>query len=262
LATLTFIATAPASALSQKVPPGWVVSAATNALTLAGGEEFDAETVFVFKNSSAKLITALSVGFDPNSTHSVDYLETDNALRPGALYRLPIGAKEILTSDHVVRILAVIFSDGTAEGTPSTIDDIRSRRLGRTLEIERIRNLLNRPGTGPDSASLARLLRDIGRLPGSFEEALASVESIYVPGANVSSIRTADQTRKGAFLHGVRGVRESAARSIDDLAQLPETTASIREPGRARRFAALKAYYHSLAEKHRAVLSARQAGKQ
>lgn len=233
------------------------MNTAADALTLAGGEESDVETVFLFKNSSTKLIVVFSVVFDPDIVHSFDYLETNETLRPGALHRVVISARELARSGHIARILAVVFADGTAEGVQSAIDYIRSKRLGRMLETERIRNLFKQAGTGADRVSLATLLRDIGSLPNSTEEALSSVENIRLPEAEASSIRTADELAKATFVFGIRGVREDARWSIGEVMQLPEMPDSAAISEAARRFAELKAHYDKVAEKYRAVRNAR-----
>jgi hypothetical protein len=138
-------------------------------------EESDAETTFLFQNSSTKPISAFSFAFDDSTTHTVDFLEADNALLPKATCPFVTVNTNLRESDHVVRLLAVVFTDASSDGAQSALDWIHAKRLGRILEAERVGRLLDSAGQGVDDASIATLLAKIGTLPTSAEQAASSL---------------------------------------------------------------------------------------
>jgi hypothetical protein len=78
-----------------------------------------------------------------------------------------------------MRVLAVVFEDGSAEGEQSAIGFIHMRRLGEILEAQRVRDLLDSLDSRTDDASLAALENRIGLLSASPAQALASVEHVH-----------------------------------------------------------------------------------
>jgi hypothetical protein len=107
---------------------------------------------------------------------------------------MSISNDELANPDRTMRVLAVIFEDGTAEGERSEVEFIRVKRLGRFLEDKRIRGLLDAP-RDLDAASAWDLLEDqIGKRPDSPEQALAQLQG--TPQGDLDPVRTA--IRSGA----------------------------------------------------------------
>jgi hypothetical protein len=251
-------ATAAACASAVLSPPlsgPWRTDVKSTTLELVDAVQDERATTFTLKNISGRHITALSVSHD-EVTDGIDFFEVSSDLQPGASYSLLIGNVELSTSDRILRISAVFFADGSAEGASGELDFIRGRRLGRILETARVTSLLNSPiDLAAGDSALDSIVAKIGSLPGTVDQAVESLRETRLPEVSVETIRSFQGRFADGFLVGVRGARGDATGKVNGLRQLP-VTAPPREMSRAGALEEMRQLYSVNGSRHRSLLRA------
>ena len=231
IATLVFLITGGqfASRLAaQDLLRGWTTNQGTDALVLSKVREDWPSTTLSLRNTSSKSITAIAASSPPGVDtyhHFYDYLDSGSAgLGPGETYNLRISPEEAsLNAHHVLNVDAVIFADGSAEGSRPDIDFMNAMRLGRVLETERIRGHLAR--TDERFLDVDKLAESIGVLPNSPEDAFASLSDVSLPDLSVADFPPNGGAKSlRAFLGGVRNARQEALWKMEELRKLPAKT--------------------------------------
>ena len=139
------------------------------------GEEF---VVLEMKNMSRKGITAYSISADPNGRTDRDYSISGHVIEPGEMEEIEIPRTAVKSADlsnspGEIRILAVVFEDGTSEGDPAIASWIRDQRQGKKVQFRRIERLLRKAinaSGSPSPANLKSLRASIASLPETTEE--------------------------------------------------------------------------------------------
>src|SRR5258708_22215497 len=156
---------------AQAPDAAWRVDAAPSTIALSEIKHGAGKTVFVLENVSGKRITAFSLSHG-GGTDTTDYFETGNDLARNAYDELVIGDEELQSAaEHVLKLSALVFTDGTTVGERDAIDFILGARVGVTTETERIANILGSSADGKvDDRSVHALLARMGDLPKTPEE--------------------------------------------------------------------------------------------
>jgi len=168
------------------------------------GEEF---VVLEMKNVSRKGITAYSISANPNGRTDTDYNISGHVIAPGEteeieIPRATVNAADSTDSRGEIRILAVVFEDGTSEGDPAITSWIRERRLGEKFQFRRIE----------------RLLRDT-------ISALVSTENLKSLRASIASLpEDSGDLDSTAFRSGLHAAKEDGLTLIDRLEKTHLTT--------------------------------------
>jgi len=218
----------------------WTVSQKMQALVLDKVQKQPYGVVFSLRNVSGKAITAIATSSPPvdRSRYSrhLDYLDGSctmlvtgaslewkcnlGALADGATEDWQIGQPEAdSNTQRVLNIDAVIFDDGTSEGSRREIRIMNAMRLGNVLETERITNLLARSNT--DSRDVDALARRVGSQPRSTDEALASLKDTYDSELPPAVFDGEDAgARRHAFAVGVATARGEATHNLNEITRL------------------------------------------
>src|SRR5580693_314630 len=241
--------------MSQDLLSGWRTAFAPNTMELAEVKQNDTLTTFVLRNISGKRITAFAVRLSNDTTHSVDSFEAENDFEPGTSNSLTVGKNES-SAEHLLRLSAVIFRDGTSLGESDVLDGIRGRRLGLSMEIERVAGILSLAANAEDE-SIEALKTRIGSLPQSSEDAVASVRGVQLPGINIDRIKDAGSSFVHGFHVGVSNAREAALWKVDQLAQFPVVARGRAQPSRDGALLDLRHLYQALSARNQAFLNQR-----
>jgi hypothetical protein len=219
-------------------------------------EESAVGTTFSLKSVSGKLITAIAASSPPSQAtyhHYYDYLDRGAlGLATGVTYQLRISPQETASNvQHVLQIDAVIFDDGSAEGSRGDIDFMNAKRLGRALETERIRGLLARPET--QSRGVEGFAAGVGILPEHIAEALVELKDVSLPGLSVLDFESRGRVDpERAFVSGVRNARQEAQWKVKEIQQLPVgPSADVGERTQAAAISALRQRYEELVTSYR-----------
>jgi hypothetical protein len=212
-------------------------------------------TVFVLENVSGKHITAFSLSHG-EVTHTTDYF-TGNDLAPNAYDELVIGDEELQSApEHVLKLSAVFFTDGTTIGGQDPIDFIVGGRLGRAMETEQIAGILSSADASADDRSVDALEARIGDLPQTPEEAFAAEREVHIAGVDLGALSAGKgKSFAHAFLSGVREARESARWRVSQLHQIPPVAKNPHVPDRATALSQLRQSYDDLATRHKTLLT-------
>ncbi len=208
-----------AGLFAQDSVHGWVNAGPTSALKIVsvdlsqGSPSTPGLFEFSVQNISAKTITAFEADL---GDHTEYYFERSFAgVQPNDIHKFVLGPASASAGEHTVYIRAVVFDDGTNEGTASVINFITFQRFGRILEVERIYQLLKASAeAGSEDRALTAIRAGIGTLPETAEAARASLEGITVSGRSTSGLIFAEERLKAAFLGGVRIERENALHAL------------------------------------------------
>lgn len=116
----------------------------TESLQVLSTELTGGRAVITVLNTSDRLITALAVSTAPGSYESEDwgFLEGDGAtdgIEPGAQYEFAFSGRTQHSSAPLsVTLSAVIFDDQSAEGEKLPVEALLAKRLGASLQAERL----------------------------------------------------------------------------------------------------------------------------
>ena len=234
LLAVALIAVSAPALYPQGARMGWSIGNATSSVDLAEVKESGGATTVVLKNSSDKVITAVAVTYG-DTTRTIEYFQSHQSLSPGASCSIRVGTQELRRSDRVLRLAAVIFENGTWEGNQERVHFIAGKRLGRVMEMERVKGILEPLAEGDlGSSEIEAAKAAIGDLPRSSGEALDSVSGVRLPGLETSSIRTADESIRRGVRIGIRGAREEALIAMDRLRDIPRTLNNTVQTPRER----------------------------
>lgn len=110
----------------------------TGALALVGQEVVDGRTRLQFKNISAKDLNGFVLGFANLRQIELDTTTGDRVIVPGEVQDIEIPGP----SPSTITILAVMYADGSLEGDPITVAQLRDRRSALKAELKRILGLV------------------------------------------------------------------------------------------------------------------------
>jgi len=259
LAAAAVLCGAPLSStiFAQGSDAAWRVDSPPGTLVLSEIKHGAGKTVFVLENVSGKRITAFSLSHGA-VTHTTDYFETGNDLAPTAYDELTIGDEELQSAaEHVLRLSAVLFADGTAVGGQDAIDLIVGRRVGVTLETERIAGILRSAAdTSADHPSLAALGSRIGDPPQTPEEAFAAERGVHIAGVDLDALSAGKgKAFAHAFFAGVGDARETSRWRLSQLHQIPLVAKNPHVPDRATALSQLRQSYDDLAARNKTLLT-------
>ncbi len=199
---------------------GWRTDPKTNALELMSVQETEKLTTFVLKNTSAQSITAFAVTHG-NAAYTMDRFLTDTSIAPGESYSLNVATLDLAGKTRVIELSAVVFEDGTSAGAEKELENITAHRLGCALELQRVKTILDHASSlPPNSKDLEGLGNQIGRIPATLPEAIASLESARLEGVDVRTLNLGGGQRI-AFLSAVRNTRQDAIQKVSQLERLP-----------------------------------------
>jgi hypothetical protein len=260
---------------SLRVPQdSWTVNGETNAVSLSSVQQDGTFTVFTFTNVSGKSITGFAICFGTNHrtqslpltpsqfTHYFDWFDRTPAFDDGAAQTLKIDNRDTALHSRIVDISAVIFEDGTAQGWVPHIETMTYDRIGKTAEIERIKNILNeRSIQYVGSQGLTSLAAKVSSLPDSVDAALASLGSVNLPGVSLLEVVQGKNHIRAAFLSGVRAAREDMQRTIIALRRLPITSTDPLAVTQTTQLLNLRDSYNAKSAAHQTFLKHISGGK-
>lgn len=112
----------------------------TSGIQVEGVEITDGFLTLRLTNQYQKGITGYTIGIGKDSRAVIDYTIANRVIAPGQTDELKIGQR--LNGNEAIRILSVIFDDGTTDGDPAVGAELRDRRLGLRTQLKRILPLL------------------------------------------------------------------------------------------------------------------------
>jgi len=258
LATAAVLWSAPLSVrlFAQGSDAAWRVDAAPSTMALSEIKHGAGRTVLVPENVSGKRITAFTLSHG-EITHTSDYFGAGNDLAPNAYDELVIGDEELQSApEHVLKLSAVFFTDGTTVGGQDPIDFIVGGRLGRAMETEQIAGILSSADASADDRSVDALEARIGDLPQTPEEAFAAEREVHIAGVDLGALSAGKgKPFAPAFLNGVRNARETARWRVSQLHQIPLVAKNPHVPDRASALSQLRQSYDDLATRHKTLLT-------
>ena len=235
--------------VAQDAPTGWATD--TPSVLIVEARPYDGQTAFVLRNATDKDITAVAVSYE-GTTRTIDSFGSDRSLSPGATWSFSIGNREIPRIGPVLHVSAVIFADGSWEGDEEQVLYRGGWRLGLVTETERVKDIIEGLTVEePSDADIEDLKLRIGNLPGSTEEAVASVSGVRLPGLDINSVRSADKWLRWGVRSGIHSARDRALGQMHRLANLPRSkpgaaqTLIERAHSRAGSFAGLREAYRA-----------------
>jgi hypothetical protein len=227
--------------LAQEQVGPWKIERHTNAIEVTAVDETPYRQTITLKNASSRVITGYVLSAWSQQVHTLETLGQPWA--PGETKIWTVGPELARSTDYTIRVLGVVFEDGTSEGGSPKIQELHFQRLGMMLEYARIDELLSAQRGAP--ADKEPLLRAIGPLPETPEEAVASLSNVTFRGLSARRINpprpdhTESRRLMGSFLGGVRVARETAQLRLKDLDnQSSDFSSTVTDPAlrRAARF--------------------------
>ena len=135
----------------------------TRALALVAQEAIDGRTRLHFKNISAKALNGYVLGLENLRQIEIDTTPGDRVIAPGEVEDI-----EIPGPLPTITILAVMYADGSLEGDPITVAQLRVRRSALKAELKRILGLIVAEAQSSDAdipAAFDRLESAMSKLP-------------------------------------------------------------------------------------------------
>lgn len=190
-------------------------------MELVGVRQTELDTIFDLRNISGQTITAFSIKYGDTAT-TIDGFQTTTEHPPGEVYSLNIRRQDLVQSESLLEIAAVVFADGRALGYEKYISLIRGRRLGRLAEAERVKRIFDETRSEDlDDLGIGALVRSIGKLPESFTGAIKSLKEFRCDGVDLDAISAGDDMMQHGFLVGLSGAREEGIWRVNQMKQLP-----------------------------------------
>ena len=106
------------------------------------------ELQIAFKNMYSKNINCFLIGIG-DETIRTEFAYIDKVIAPGAIYRQSYSLEEGKADS--IRVLAVMFDDGTEDGDVKSLTEIKDERLGVKMQLESILTQLNKALALPDA---------------------------------------------------------------------------------------------------------------
>ena len=160
--TAVIFATVSSARLRSKTPQTHLVND-TGALALVAQEVIDGRTRLHFKNISAKGLNGFVLGFENLRQIELDTTTGDRVIAPGEVEDI-----EIPGPLPTITILVVMYADGSPEGDPITVAQLRDRRSALKAELKRILGLVVAEAQSPDAdipGAFDRLESAMSKLP-------------------------------------------------------------------------------------------------
>jgi hypothetical protein len=154
--------TSPLSAQSEDLP----IDNKTQAFQIISSELNNGIIKLSLRNGYSKAINGFTIGGSDTSGIQVDFTSTDSVIVPGEVYKYKIPSQSIqsvsgdVANKLKLKILSVVFEDGTSDGDNRAAEQMKNRRRGEKVQLARIISLLNRALASSDSGTLDA----IGRL--------------------------------------------------------------------------------------------------
>ena len=202
VSTAVALATVGSSTFRSKTPQIHLINN-TAALALVGQEPNDGRTRLQFKNISAKDVNGFVLGLENRSQIELDTTTGDRVIAPGQVEDI-----EIPGPLPTITILAVMYADGSLEGDPTTVAQIRVRRTALKAELNRILGLVVAEAQSRDAdapGAFDRLESAMSKLP-------ATVADDHTPQANAQ-----------------RGAKEDVASLLEVLRYRQERNAHLNQ---------------------------------
>jgi hypothetical protein len=155
----------------------------TEALVLVAQEVIDGRTRLHFKNISAKDLNGFVLGLPNQRQIEIDTTTGDRVIAPGEFQDIEIpGPLPTLT------ILAVMYADGSLEGNPITVAELRHRRSALKAELKRMLGLVVAEAQSRD----ADLPGAFDRLESAMSKLLPTVADGTTPQSNALRVAKGD----------------------------------------------------------------------
>lgn len=150
------------STYSKRLPQNTPhVTNKTQAFEVAGITENGSAVQLSLKNSYKKNIKAYTVSVGDMEMQE-DFIYSDRVISSGEIYAVDV---PIPSSGSATKILAVVFEDRTSDGDANNAAEIRNRRSGEKMQMERIHALLaNSSVASNDNDALTSLKSQIQSL--------------------------------------------------------------------------------------------------
>ncbi len=176
----------------------------TRALALVAQEVIDERTRLDFKNVSDKPLNGFVLGLANLRQIELDTTTGDRVIVPGEVQDIEIPGP----SPSAITILAVMYADGSLEGDPITVAQLRDRRSALKAELKRILGLVvadTQSGDADIPGAFDRLESAMSKLP-------STVADGHTPQANAQ-----------------RGAKDDVASLLDIMRQRQERNAHLNE---------------------------------
>ncbi|HUD76053.1 MAG TPA: hypothetical protein VMQ76_13355 [Terracidiphilus sp.] len=201
----------------------WTIDSPPNSVQLVGVDQVAGGVLrFTLKNVSDKPIVYLDANApDGNETGIDAFVVGQGEIEPGATRSVTFGWRDFPAAiqNHsiptFIRIVAIVYADGSRVGSKQRLDEIEDEMLGAALEIKRDSDIL---AARPDvsSAGFNAVVENIGRqLPSTDEEAAASVRGEELSGISQSYIEAHLNRRSGHLRIGIDRARGSVLSDIN-----------------------------------------------
>jgi hypothetical protein len=175
----------------------------TGALALIGQEVIDGRTRLKFKNISAKDLNGFVLGLANLRQIELDTTTGDRVIVPSEVQDI-----EIPGPVPAITILAVTYADGSLEGDPVTVAQLRDRRSALKAELKRILGLVVAEAQSRDANP-----------PGAFDR-LASAMSKLPPTV---------AERQTPQANALRGAKEDVANLLELMRHRQERNAHLNQ---------------------------------
>lgn len=234
---------------------GWQADSAVTAVQLESVTEVPGSVIFNLKNVSQKPLTAIVV-IAPDAGWSISNYNGRGELMPGAIESMRVASGQFPRGVRILKIAAVVFAAGTAEGSPLQIGFVMGQKLGDALETTRLNAILARLPVDHAlaDAELDVFVEKVGRtLPASLREVVESLKGVSVRGVSVDDIPATRTEVGNGLLSGARIARGEVLQDVEDLRQLPPSM-STAAGSRRESLADLKRRHQELQTKQETQL--------
>ena len=208
------------SLFGQQALQGWDVSSQTAAIVLDAVDESKGSVpAFTFRNASQRIVAAFAVSFGPDNRLFADFFDTEKGgLAPGEVHTARVG----FAGPRSLEISAVLFDDGTGEGSKREINRIRYNQFGQLIETERLNRIFQRvAAVSVSDTDVASLEQQVGELPASIEDLSKTFGTADDLGFSaVEQAKRQPAYERGGLLTGVHGERSQALRYLAELRAL------------------------------------------
>ena len=175
----------------------------TGALALVGQEVIDGRTRLKFKNISAKDLNGFVLGLPNLRQMEIDTTTGDRVIAPGEVQDI-----EVTGPLPTIRILAVMYADGSLEGDQITVAQLRERRSALKAELKRILGLVVAEAQSRDAD-----------MPGAFDRLESAMSKLPSPVADDHTPQANEQ----------RGAKEDVANLLELMRHRQERNAHLNQ---------------------------------
>lgn len=176
----------------------------TGALALVAQEVIDGRTRLQFKNISAKALNGFVLGLANQREIELDTTTGDRVIAPGEVQDIVIPGP----SPSTITILAVMYSDGSLEGDPITVAQLRDKRSALKAELKRIFGLVVAEAQSRDAD-----------IPGAFDRLESAMSKLPSPVAD-------DHTPQA---NAQRAAKEDVASLLEFMRHRQERSAHLNQ---------------------------------